>query len=84
MVRVFEGSMGEWRTQVHILSGDLGGFLQRVAFKMHLEGESSHPQIKVEGHFQWGAGGGRRIQPPILFECQIIYTQLGEQYELTH
>lgn len=57
MVRVFEGSMGEWWTQVHILSGDLGGFLQRVAFKMHLEGESSHPQIKVEGHFQWGAGG---------------------------
>lgn len=83
MVRVFEGSPGEWRTQMHILSGDLEGFLQRVAFKMHLEGESSHPQIKMGGHFQWGAGG-RRIQPPILFECQIISTQLGKQYELTH
>lgn len=78
MVGVLEGSQRGRRTQIHTLGGDLGGFLQRVAFKMHLEGESSNPQIKM------GDTSSGRTQPPILFEHQIIATQLGKQHEPTH
>ena len=60
MVGMLEGSRGERRTQIHTLGRDLGGFLLTVAFKMHLEGESSHPRIKM------GDTSSGRTQPPIL------------------